>query len=584
MTIQKLMAFTLYLIMIPHFIIAQKSKDPKDIVIEGLKPTDFRNMVSGGIIKVFFGTNSIAKNKNLILEEGDTILMNVIITDGFDEQYNSNKLFDNGLVKIVVGDTKYFNDYGETLNNKYEGDSIIKMFKKPDFYNFGKHYPSSNTGFLVQYMKITKVLKQKPIELSQNNVENQKIIEDYLKDKKFRNIVISEYYNSIYESNISIKAVEYVGDLKSGFGIIRDIDTRGEILYVCGQFKNGLLNGYGKVVLNRKTMLGNIRKVLEGNFQNNLLHGNAEAHNYENLNNLNKVGCFFNGEFITNNNFGGIDSNGSLFIKVNNGNCLFYPNFSNLNNIKTSNVLENFYGIDQALSDGIFGDEETEEIKWDGRCVDGLANGKGSINIKGVTRGFYNEKKLYSRKIFFGSFKNGKYDNCKVYNFNDFATMLVTGEDAIKWSVYENGNYIGEDLSDVKKVQEQYSSSLHKLNSDKISSNSYSKSNTNSINKESKPRSVSNQNNDVEIKIDRSGKKCCFALEESYCFDLYVNGKLKASDKTISKSKLGYWHSGCAGLTSDEFTKKDIDYRDALTIWYEKYYSKQHGTIKVETK
>ncbi len=50
----------------------------------------------------------------------------------------------------------------------------------------------SNTGkFLVQYMKITKVLKQKPIELSQNNVENQKIIEDYLKDKKFRNIVIS---------------------------------------------------------------------------------------------------------------------------------------------------------------------------------------------------------------------------------------------------------------------------------------------------------------------------------------------------------------------------------------------------------
>ncbi len=52
-------------------------------------------------------------------------------------------------------------------------------------------------------------------------------------------------------------------------------------------------------------------------------------------------------------------------------------------------------------------------------------------------------------KYFFGSFKNGKYDNCKVYNFNDFATMLVTGEECYikkKWSVYENGNYIGEDL------------------------------------------------------------------------------------------------------------------------------------------
>lgn len=202
--------------------------------------------------------------------------------------------------------------------------------------------------------------------------------------------------------------------------------------------------------------------------------------------------------------------------------------------------------------------EKDDGSSYKGNFENGVENGQGTLKLKNGLQ-------------YTGNFTNGVPNG--QFNIAEYGLFGLVSN---KWTAtYEMGKLISSN---------QTGNSLDELFSGKSSSYSPSKSSTSDENETSKSNTNSNKNIEVEIKIDRSGKKCCYALEESYCFDLYVNGKMKASDKTISKSKLGYWHSGCAGLTSDEFTKKDIEYKDALIIWYEKYYDKQHGNIKIENK
>ena len=110
---------------------------------------------------------------------------------------------------------------------------------------------------------------------------------------------------------------------------------------------------------------------------------------------------------------------------------------------------------------------------WTGSCSNGFADGYGVIKLVGTSsENFTNTEKGFENEVVYGSFKNGHYANCKIFNFIDLATGLVTGENAKKWIVFENGVFVGEDLSDVARVNREYNQKMKRFEDEQ---KSYSK-------------------------------------------------------------------------------------------------------------
>jgi len=371
----------------------------------------------------------------------------------------------DGLITFVIGFERIPNNLKtfEIL----EGDNALTLtnnwyIRNVDFTNSSE---TKNENYIYDYITLNRSYYpnlqefDKMVEVPSIDIENELI------SNQWRPLGQSEF-KDFFENKVGLYSnkLEFKGDFKNGYAIIRDIVDQGKNMYISGYFIDGNINGYGKIISKSTPMTGDIIKTVEGTFKNNKLHGKGRASKLERLESINHDGYFYHGYFITNDGFGGIDEKGQLFIKLNDGKCKFYPEIliEEKNSFGMSYATDNFYCISKSLGNAIFGDEETESISWSGGCENGFAEGNGIINMKGKTKGFWNNKKDYTNDVLFGTLHHGKYQNCKVYNFNDFATMLVSGEEAKKWSTFMGGIYVGEDLTEVRKVQERYSASLQK--------------------------------------------------------------------------------------------------------------------------
>ncbi len=295
------------------------------------------------------------------------------------------------------------------------------------------------------------------ITLNKNNIEN------LLKNYNWENGNESGYSNYFSDTvGFNPSLLKYKGNLTNGIAIIKDKPSDGNEVTICGRFVNCRLTGYGYISKNNRVMFGDVNKTLEGNFVDNKLFGKGSATRSERLNDKNNSGYFIQGKFIANTGFGGFDENGNFYLIANNGSCRIYPEITIINKqvLGVFNYSDVLYGVNESLGNSIFGDEATSSITWSGDCKNGLADGTGILKIKGTTKGFINQNKGYEEEILFGTLSNGHYDNCRVYNFNDFAAMLGTGQKAKKWSVYKQGKYIDEDLSEVEKVWEIHNASI----------------------------------------------------------------------------------------------------------------------------
>lgn len=111
---------------------------------------------------------------------------------------------------------------------------------------------------------------------------------------------------------------------------------------------------------------------------------------------------------------------------------------------------------------------------------------------------------------------------------------------------------------------------------DDISSSSLSgatpSSTTESSSSNASSSSSSLETKKVEIIISRKDRKCCLYLDNSICFDIYIDGKKQNFDEyTISQDKNGDWVTDCAGaLIGGNKVCSSTSYESALTNYY--YY------------
>lgn len=289
----------------------------------------------------------------------------------------------------------------------------------------------------------------------------KKNIEESLKNNQWNAMQFSEY-KSYFEDvlGFNTKYMEYKGNFKNGIAMLRS--TGSNDFVVEGDFIEGKLNGYGKVHIVKSSMTSKTDITLEGNFINNKLHGLGIASRDENYNNKEFKGFFYNGKFVVNHNVGDIDENGRLVILLNNKKCKFYPKIEEVRyGYGMFYSTYRAYGVDIAFDNSIFGSQSISNMVWTGSCINGFAEGYGMIKLVGTSsENFTNTEKNFENEVLYGSFKNGHYNNCKIFNFIDLATGLVTGENAKKWIVFENGAFVGEDLSDVARVNREYNQKI----------------------------------------------------------------------------------------------------------------------------
>ncbi len=506
-------------------------------------PKDFKTS-SNQIKYKIFKSNSKTK-----IEVGDRVEMNVISKDDSgNELFNSFKLNNNRPVSTVIPQSEGDGDIFGTLLLLNEGDSAIFYIPTEPL---NKRNPSNkiNSTYIVQYSKIISIDKvEKNYPTSREYLDDNET--NYLKDDSnkiisFNKVLFCNNENLIYQKCESFIHYKWVGKTINGF-------AEGN-----GYLAISILPYFNKINYTINEDKDNEIVLLVGEMWNGKFIGNVERQLYLYGSLIRKDSfVFINGVArkgtIRRHKLGkeqGVyigEINGSAFsgngVLTNEDGSYFKGKFKN-------NKWEG-NGTGKVIND--------DKSWYEGELKNGVENGKGTLRMP--------DGKRYTGN-FIDGVPNGKFK---------IEAWTLMGVVSNKWDAeYNMGKLVSSNQTD---------NSLDDFLSGSHSSSSSSSSNSNEEKYANQSSANSNQNNDVEIKIGRSRKKCCFALEESYCFDLYVNGKLKALDNTISKSKLGYWHSGCVGLLSDEFTKKDIDYKDALIIWYEKYYNKQHGTIKIENK
>ncbi len=256
--------------------------------------------------------------------------------------------------------------------------------------------------------------------------------------------------------NFQLEYWEYKGDLQNGWGALRQ---KGEDLFmVMGKFKNGALNGYGRVQVKRTSGMFPVNVNLEGSFVNNRLHGLGSASRQENMNNKSYSGYFYDGNFLVNKGFGGIDEKGMLYIYVNKGTCKFYPPIRDRSvRFGTYNKYDRIFGADIAFGNSVYGSETLSAIEWTGQCLNGLAHGVGRIHLSGTTsENLTNQAKDFENDIYYGVMVYGDFYDGKLYNFVDLATGLVTGQNARKYIVFERGVFVGEDLTEITRINAEY--------------------------------------------------------------------------------------------------------------------------------
>jgi|GEM_PF-5431490 len=271
--------------------------------------------------------------------------------------------------------------------------------------------------------------------------------ENTLKDKPLFRLSSSKYANYFKNDMIwDLNRMQFKGDLDSGYAIIQGTNPSygyDEPIYVGGFFIKGHLNGYGKVEYKARSY----RIVLEGTFVNDKLHGSGKMI-YEVPFNKKEINCYFyEGVPVVSKEFGGIDENGRIFVKLNGGTCKMYPEVPWAQ--KGNQLMEYIYGFYASNRQPVYGYEGVKAIRWNGNCIGGVANGYGEVTAEG--------EKGNKQHLLVGSLKNGYYGDCKVYNFLNVFIAFVTSSKPVLWNVYKNGYWFGEDESEVNAAIASYS-------------------------------------------------------------------------------------------------------------------------------
>lgn len=111
--------------------------------------------------------------------------------------------------------------------------------------------------------------------------------------------------------------------------------------------------------------------------------------------------------------------------------------------------------------------------------------------------------------------------------------------------------------------------------------NSYYSSSDNSSSSSNNFVNSSSQKREIEIIIKREDKKCCEYIENSICFDIYIDDKKQNYDVyTISQDKNGDWTTNCNGTIFCDKTSND----NALKNYFYYKFGKNNNDNIIITK
>lgn len=181
-------------------------------------------------------------------------------------------------------------------------------------------------------------------------------------------------------------------------------------------------DGKGKVEYTVNFLSGPKKYSLEGSFKNGVLHGRGKAETSDPLETRINDGWFTEGHFITTAEFGGIDGEGKVYVKVNGSTCRFYPVIvkDTTKIFGISIYVTDYYRFSDAIAGSVYGGYPVKSINWSGSCSNGLLSGEGVLSVeKRLISGLWESEKT----IYHGSFIKGKYETGKLYQGITFGAM-----------------------------------------------------------------------------------------------------------------------------------------------------------------
>jgi hypothetical protein len=481
-------------------------------------------------------------------------------------EYDNYFFFYNGLAIVKLNGTKLcINTKGETIGSpdykyEYTKEGMIEVSDSQDKKGF-----LNSKGELVIPCKYKFVSMFKDGLSFVNEIDNNN---GYFIDKSGKKIYTPENGNSCDRFSEGLASFKDLKTLKYGFVNKKGVVIVKPIFKWVKDFSNGLalvendnllgyINTLGKVVIEPKYYYANDFK--DGVARVQLNEGDKEIY-------IDKLGRqilqkqykytndFSNGiamvNELGNDNFQYINKNGEVIHDVTYGDV-----FTDVTNFDMGNGYSYTGQLKNDLPDG-----QGKWIKSDGSWHEGEFK-NGEENGKGTRR-------MNDGKRYYGYFVNGK-----AHGVFEVKQWTLGGLMSNEWyAEYNMGNLVSS-----QKTKDDF---------DKFLSGSGSSSNSGQIKSNDNQESGSNSSNKqveiVEIEIKSSGKSCCTNKSESYCFNIYEDGKkLNGVDtRTISKANNGDWVTDCSNLGSWKVCNA-TSYTEALKNYYRKKYKKEPQEFKI---